>query len=443
MKKIIVFLISIAILCTCFSCICFVNADNTVISVGTLASSLDKTALESAGYEIVDDTDSDLIYAWPYDLNSRHTSDKVYGSSAIHNLGQVSATISYVFEGSYLAVAFAENYWAAEVVISVDGVELGSYTPYNPEAPKEAPGDSKIIFVKNDLSEGKHVLKISHRTSKLSGDDNVKADGNAYYDNDAFFDCLIIKKQVDKEEEETPTSVKTGTDILKYNDDLLASWGLKAIDNTNEEIIYVWPYDHEAANTQSNACYGGSGQSQLGQVSGSLAYDFEGTFLAVAYGELYYACKIIIDIDGEVVAEVTPHSLIKNADGSIPLQSTIIYAADDLLPGYHTVTITHETAFESGEDNVRGDGIAYYDNYAFFDCFIVQSEPTQPTAKPTQSPTETPVETPVATQAPENTQASTEVPDGGDKSNSGCGGSSAIAQIMLILGACLVIKKKR
>lgn len=46
-------------------------------------------------------------------------------------------------------------------------------------------------------------------------------------------------------------------------------------------------------------------------------------------------------------------------------------------PAGTRLTIYHETAFTTGEDNIREDGNAYYDNYALFDCLIVQKEPTE------------------------------------------------------------------
>jgi hypothetical protein len=59
----------------------------------------------------------------------------------------------------------------------------------------------------------------------------------------------------------------------------------------------------------------------------------------------------------------------------------------------------------------------------------------------TAAPTEDPNKTPAPTKAPvTNPPAATEAPKSED---GGCGSSSAIAQVMLILGAALVIKKKK
>ena len=58
---------------------------------------------------------------------------------------------------------------------------------------------------KDDLSDGIHKVVVSHKAGHLSGDDNIKGDGNAYYDNDAMFDCLIIKLVSDPEPTTEPT----------------------------------------------------------------------------------------------------------------------------------------------------------------------------------------------------------------------------------------------
>ncbi|MBE7067014.1 MAG: hypothetical protein E7385_05630 [Ruminococcaceae bacterium] len=61
------------------------------------------------------------------------------------------------------------------------------------------------------------------------------------------------------------------------------------------------------------------------------------------------------------------------------------------------------------------------------------------TEEPTEAPTEAPTEEP--TEAPATEVPSTEAPKKDDKG--GCGSSSAIAQVMLVLGAALIIKKKK
>lgn len=193
--------------------------------MGTSVLSIDEAALNAAGYKFVDDTDPDILYGWPYNLYTRAASESAYGGNVIFSMGQVSATITYAFSGTYLAVVFAETYWAAEVVVTIDDTEYGSFTPHNASVEKETPGDSKVIFVKDDLAEGDHVVTITHKTAYTSGEDNVKADGTAYYDNDAFFDCLIVENQ----NRVIPDEVTVNTKMNYYSDEMLADWGLKAI----------------------------------------------------------------------------------------------------------------------------------------------------------------------------------------------------------------------
>lgn len=116
------------------------------IQVGTSVLSIDEAALNAAGYKFVDDTDPDILYGWPYNLYTRAASESAYGGNVIFSMGQVSATITYAFSGTYLAVVFAETYWAAEVVVTIDDTEYGSFTPHNASVEKETPGDSKVIL---------------------------------------------------------------------------------------------------------------------------------------------------------------------------------------------------------------------------------------------------------------------------------------------------------
>lgn len=355
------------------------------LTVGMSVSAVNETELNAAGYQFIDDTDPDIVYGWPYSLENRQASEQAYGGGTLSAFGQVSASFTYEFTGTFLAVAFAENYWASEIIITIDGAECGSATPHNPNAPKEAPGDSKIIFIKDDLPEGKHLLTVSHKTAYTSGDENIKADGNAYYDNDAFFDCLIVENQ----NRVIPDEVTVNTKMNYYSDEMLADWGLKAIRNDDPAIQYAWPYDL-GIRVSCPGAYSENAISNVGQVSASFSYDFEGTYLAAAFGEVYYACTIIITIDGEKVGEITPHTAVKTEDGSVPSQSKVVFVKDDLAEGKHTVTITHEVAYTTGEDNIREDGNAYYDNYALFDCFIVEADSNQTEPEITPAPENTP-----------------------------------------------------
>ena len=118
------------------------------LTVGMSVSAVNEADLNAAGYQFIDDTDPDIVYGWPYSLENRQASEQAYGGGTLSAFGQVSASFTYEFTGTFLAVAFAENYWASEIIITIDGAECGSATPHNPNAPKEAPGDSKIIFIK-------------------------------------------------------------------------------------------------------------------------------------------------------------------------------------------------------------------------------------------------------------------------------------------------------
>ena len=132
------------------------------LTVGMSVSAVNEADLNAAGYQFIDDTDPDIVYGWPYNLENRQASEQAYGGGTLSAFGQVPASFTYEFTGTFLAVAFAENYWASEIIITIDGAECGSATPHNPNAPKEAPGDSKIIFIKDDLPGAEHLLTVSH-----------------------------------------------------------------------------------------------------------------------------------------------------------------------------------------------------------------------------------------------------------------------------------------
>ncbi len=86
-------------------------------------------------------------------------------------------------------------------------------------------------------------------------------------------------------------------------------------------------------------------------------------------------------------------------------------------------------------------GILGLDNWAVvpYDFDAAIDDPINTTPEPTATPAPTEVPTPApATEAPKATDAPAE-----EKEEGGCGSSMAIAQIMLVLGAAVVIKKRK
>ncbi|MCQ2429583.1 MAG: glycoside hydrolase family 127 protein [Clostridia bacterium] len=430
-----------------------VRAETAAPAVGDKWSDIDTDALAAAGYTVVDDRDAGIDYTWPYTLDAaRRDSSEAIGGTLMWQIGQVSATVRYEFSGSFLAVLYAENYYAAEVYVNIDGQTYQAETPFNRSAPQAdfGVGVSRVVFAR-ELPDGDHVVTITHKAGHLSGEDNVKPDGNAYYDNDALFNAFIVRGN---QETPAPERVEVGSKTALYTDDMLAGWNLRVIDNTDPDVIYTWPYDLDIGkiNNHSSA-YGHSLAFNVGQVSATITTIFEGTYLALAFADTYYACKVIVDIDGRVVGEFTPHSTLRPETSDVAYQSRIRFVKDDLLPGYHIVTIQHETAYESGEPNTKPDGNSYYDNNAYFDCFIVQAVPDQPvTEAPTEAPSEVPTEAPTAVPtdtadetAPGEVMTSHGGPDTlpgtGPDRKSGCGASlkGAASVLALLLTVCLLL----
>lgn len=446
-------LLSFILLCMVLTLALPVRAEAAVPAVGDKWSDLDPEALAAAGYTVVDDRDAGIDYTWPYTLDAaRRASSEALGGTLMWQIGQVGATVRYEFTGSFIAVLYAENYYAAEVYINVDGQTYQAETPFNQDAPQAdfGVGISRVVFAR-ELPDGDHIVTITHKAGHLSGEDNVKPDGHAYYDNDALFDAFIIRGG---QETVVPEKVEAGNKTAQYTDDMLDGWNLRVIDNTDPDVLYTWPYDLDIGriNNHSSA-YGHSLAFNVGQVSGTITTIFEGTYLALAFADTYYACKVIVDIDGVIVGSFTPHSTLRPETSDVAYQSRIWFVKDDLLPGYHIVTIQHETAYESGEPNTKPDGNSYYDNNAYFDCFIVQKEPTQPvTEVPTEAPSEPPTEVPTAVPtdtADETTPDEIMTTHGGPDTlpgtepgqKTGCGASlkGAASVLVLLLTVCLLL----
>ena len=110
--------------------------------------------------------------------------------------------------------------------------------------------ESKIIYVNDSLENTNHTLLIKHR--KLMYRENVKEDGNAYYDNDAYFDFIIVSDTETEVKEEEPEEIVLGASIKGYTDEVLGKLGYKAIYSNNEDIIYTWPFDLPYANHLAN-----------------------------------------------------------------------------------------------------------------------------------------------------------------------------------------------
>ena len=122
---------------------------------------------------------------------------------------------------------------------------------------------------------------------------------------------------------------------------------------------------------------------------------------SMAYSELYYQDAAIYDAEGNELAKVS--------NALISTQSCF--------------------AFGSRASIISVDNITFAE---YIDPNATPKPTEVPTPVPTQAPTAAPTKAPEATKAP-----ATEEKDGG------CGSSAALAQIMLVLGAAVVIKKRK
>lgn len=96
--------------------------------------------------------------------------------------------------------------------------------------------------------------------------------------------------------------------------------------------------------------------------------------------------------------------------------------------------------------------IALFDSMSSIDGFNGDLNSLTPTQEPTTAPTEAPVTEAPATEAPATEVPATDVPSTKAPDNntsevpnkdSGCGASSAVAQVMFVLGIAIIIKKRK
>lgn len=117
----------------------------------------------------------------------------------------------------------------------------------------------------------------------------------------------------------------------------------------------------------------------------------------------------------------------------------IYYAQDEAAEVYLDDELMQEIWFDDSSVISGKLGVHHEDATVYY-TKAIYTEIEDPTPAPTQVPTATPEATEVpATEVPA-TDAPTEAPA---KKDGGCGSSSAVAQVMLILGAALIIKKKK
>lgn len=120
----------------------------------------------------------------------------------------------------------------------------------------------------------------------------------------------------------------------------------------------------------------------------------------------------------------------------------VYYAYDEAAEVYLDGELMQEIWFDDPEV-IHGALGVYHEDATVYYTKAIYTE----IEEPTQAPTQVPTATPEATATPEITQApATDVPKTAEpakKESKGCGSSSAIAQVMLILGAALIIKKKK
>lgn len=90
--------------------------------------------------------------------------------------------------------------------------------------------------------------------------------------------------------------------------------------------------------------------------------------------------------------------------------------------------------------NLKLPVVRYYDEVMPGETQAPTAEPTA-TPEPTQAPTQAPTTVPTAAPTAVPTTAPTKVPAAEEES--GCGSSAMIAQVMLVLGAAVILKKRK
>lgn len=310
---------------------------------GDLYEGLDQEKMKKMGLTLVDDKDESISYDWQYDREGT-PGNAVDGfrQTATYNQGSLEPEIRFTFTGTYFAAVMRTGTGMARLHFTIDGEDLGSVLPYY-DSEKWA-----VVFAKDDLAPGTHTVQIT-----LS----AGADGGAVH---ALLDCLIIGDPFTVNPvPDTGKKPAVGDMVTALDQQKLADMGMTFVDDRDGSIAFGWQYD--ACLMERDWAYNGTTKNNGWALDPAIEYTFTGGYIAVVMGAGPRAAKVCVTIDGENAGSVIPYN------GSD--QCAVVFAADNLGPGEHTIKLTLEAGMNTD------------DIYAEFDAFIV-GKPTESTERP-------------------------------------------------------------
>lgn len=162
---------------------------------GDLLSGLDPTGLAELGLTFVDDRDPSIQYGWQYTHESTQmTPADAYGQTSRNDGWSLEPTITYTFEGTYIAVVMQAGPRVANHCFTLDGEPAGKVLPYSDGL------HFAVVFAADDLEPGRHTLVIS-----LEDGNSTDSNNPNWY---AEFDAFIVGTPVAEGEPEPPSLVK-------------------------------------------------------------------------------------------------------------------------------------------------------------------------------------------------------------------------------------------
>lgn len=166
---------------------------------------------------------------------------------------------------------------------------------------------------------------------------------------DTAFNYLTLNAQPNTDQKPQAGDLLSGLDEAGLNE-----MGLAFVDDTDPTIQYGWQYLHESTQLTPADAYNHTSRYDGWSLEPTITYTFQGTYIAVIMQAGPRVANHCFKLDDEPVKKVLPYS-------SDSLHFAVVFAADGLTPGEHTLTVSLE------------DGKGTQDWYAEFDAFIVGS----------------------------------------------------------------------
>ena len=120
---------------------------------GDLLSGLDEAGLNEMGLAFVDDTDPTIQYGWQYLHESTQlTPADAYNHTSRYDVWSLEPTITYTFQGTYIAVIMQAGPRVANHCFKLDDEPVKKVLPYSSDSLHFA-----VVFAADGLTPGEHA----------------------------------------------------------------------------------------------------------------------------------------------------------------------------------------------------------------------------------------------------------------------------------------------